>query len=111
MTKSYPKNYQPAPYNADILYGTFLEFEGDYLDKITFTRKNRGKRGYQVIIIDEVDNLFIDNILGSTRLTNSSKGFKFLAPYYFTTYLSVLLVDFAFKIKTKKNWNQLKIKR
>ena len=43
LTKSYPKNYQPAPYNADVLYGTFLEFEGDYLDEITSTRKIRGK--------------------------------------------------------------------
>ena len=111
MTTSYPKNYQPAPYNADILYGTFLEFEGDYLDEITSTRKIRGKRGYQVIIIDEVDNLFIDNILGSTRLTNSSKGFKFLAPYYFTTYLSVLLVDFASKLYTKIRLESIKDKK
>ena len=111
MTKSYPKNYQPAPYNADVLYGTFLEFEGDYLDEITSSRKIRGKRGYQVIIIDEVDNLFIDNILGSTRLTNSSKGFKFLAPYYFTTYLSVLLVDFAFKLYTKIKMKSIEDKK
>ena len=107
LTTAYPYDSEPGPYTCDILYGTFLEFEGDYLREITSDRNIRNERPYDVIIIDKVGNLFIDNILGSTRLTNSFKGFKFLAPYYFTTYLSVLLVDFAFKIKTKKNWNQL----
>ena len=58
--------------------------------------KIRKDRAYNVIIIDEVDNLFIDNILGSTRLTNSSLGFKFLIPFYLTIYLYFELIDYFF---------------
>ena len=110
LTTSYPRNYSSAPYEANILYGTFLEFEGDNLSELTSDEKIRNKmpRPYQVLIVDEVDNLFIDNILGSTRLTNSSKGFKYLIPYYFTTYLSVLLMDFFFKLRIKINLNLVK---
>ena len=67
----------PGPYKCNILYATFLEFEGDYLREITSGRNIRNNRENDVIIIDEVDNLFIDNILGVTRLTNTSKGFNF----------------------------------
>ena len=88
LTTGFPFNSESSPYNCDILYGTFLEFEGDYLREIATNRKIRNKRPYEVIIIDEVDNLFIDNILGSTRLTNHSKGFKFLMPLYLSSYLS-----------------------
>ena len=67
----------------------------------------RKGREYDVIIIDEVDNLFVDNILGSTRLTNSSRGFKFLIPIYLTVYLSIELFDYFFllyfKISLEKN--------
>jgi len=110
LTTSYPRNYSPVPYEANILYGTFLEFEGDNLSELTSDKKIRNKipRPYQVLIVDEVDNLFIDNILGSTRLTNSSRGFKFLVPYYFTTYLSVLLISFSFKMKSKIRLNSYK---
>ena len=108
LSTSYPRNYESSPYKANILYGTFLELEGDILRELTSTEKTRDTRDYQVVIVDEVDNLFIDNILGSTRLSNSSRGFKFLAPYYFTTYLSVLLIDFFLKLKLKINVNLIK---
>ena len=96
LTTSYPYYHQSEPYSVDILYGTFFEFEGDYLREITSDRKIRNGRPYDVIIIDEVDNLFIDNILGSTRLVNSSKGFKFLIPIYLSNYLSFELFDIFF---------------
>ena len=96
LTTDYPYDSNPEPYKSDILYGTFLEFEGDYLREVTSTRKIRNNRSYDVIIIDEVDNLFVDNILGSTRLTNSSRGFKFLIPIYLTVYLSIELSDYFF---------------
>ena len=103
LTTSYPFDSKPEPYSADILYGTFLEFEGDYLREITSDMKIRNKRSYDVIIIDEVDNLFVDNILGSTRLTNSSRGFKFLIPIYLTIYLSFELCDYFFMLLFKIN--------
>ena len=101
LTTDYPSNSQVEPYNANILYGTFLEFEGDYLREVTSDMKIRNERAYDVIIIDEVDNLFIDNILGSTRLTNSSLGFKFLTPLYLTIYLYFELFDYVFLLYFK----------
>ena len=98
LTTGYPYYYQSKPYTVDILYGTFLEFEGDYLREITSNIKIRNNRPYDVIIIDEVDNLFIDNILSSTRLVNPSKGFKFLIPIYLSNYISFELFDFFFII-------------
>lgn len=96
LTTSYPKYSKSFPYKSDILYGTFFEFEGDYLREIIKERNIRNNRPYEVIIIDEVDNLFIDNILSSTRLSDSSKGFKFLIPIYLSTYLSFELYDYLF---------------
>ena len=113
LTTGYPYNSESAPYNCDILYGTFFEFEADYLREITSYRKIRNKRPYDVIIIDEVDNLFIDNILGSTRLTNSSRGFKFLIPLYLSSYLSFELFDFFFLLFFKLSLENIedKVKR
>ena len=96
LSTGYPSNSRSGPYATDILYGTFLEFEGDYLREIVSNCKIRKSRPFDVIIIDEVDNLFIDNILGSTRLTNSSLGFKFLAPIYLSTYYYFELFDYVF---------------
>ena len=101
LTTSYPYDSCPEPYRANILYGTFLEFEGDYLREVTTHMKIRNGRCYEVIIIDEVDNLFIDNILGSTQLVNSACGFKFLLPIYLTTYLSFELCDYFFLLYFK----------
>ena len=96
LTTGYPCNSQSKPYQTDILYGTFLEFEGDYLREIIDYMNIRKGRPFDVIIIDEVDNLFIDNILGSTELTNSSLGFKFLILIYLTIYFNFELSDYFF---------------
>ena len=69
----------------------------------TSNDKIRNNRKYDVIIIDEVDNLFIDNILGSTRLTGSSRGFKFLIPIYLTIYIIFDFVDYIFLLFFKLN--------
>ena len=87
------KNYNPAPYKADIVYGTFLDFEGDLLDEISNSNIIRGDRPYDIIIIDEVDNMFIDGIKGSTQLTRSSKGYQFLIPIYLQIYLFIDILD------------------
>ena len=107
LTTNYPFDSQPEPYKANILYGTFLEFEGDYLREITSDDKIRNNRKYDVIIIDEVDNLFIDNILGSTRLTGSSRGFKFLIPIYLTIYILFDIINYFFLLFFKLNLNNV----
>ena len=114
LTTSYPKDSDSYPYKCDILYGTFLEFEGDCLRELISDKKIRNNRPYEVIIIDEVDNLFIDNILSSTRLTGSTKGFKFLIPLYLTAYLSFELYDYIFLFffsMNLKNVNEEKRKK
>ena len=110
LTTGFPYNSESEPYSVDILYGTFFEFEGDYLRELTSNRKIRKKRPFDVIIIDEVDNLFIDNILSSTRLTNSSRGFKFLIPLYLSNYLSFELFDFFFLLFFKLSLEDIKDK-
>ena len=109
LTTGYPYDSNTEPYRANILYGTFLEFEGDYLREITTNANIRDKRPYDVIIIDEVDNLFVDNILGSTRLTNSSRGYKFLIPIYIAIYLCFELSDYFFMLFFRISLNKLNL--
>jgi len=78
----YVEKFNPEPYKADIIYGTFLEFEGDFLDALIRNEQIRGKRKFEVLIVDEIDNLFIDNIGGSTRLVYSTMGYQFLSPIF-----------------------------
>ena len=83
LTVDYVEHFNPRPYKANIIYGTFLEFEGDILEELSADTIIRGKkRGFEVLIVDEIDNLFIDNIDGSTRLCYSTMGYQFLAPIF-----------------------------
>ena len=87
--KDKDKDSRSQPYRGDIVYGTFLSFEGDLLEEISSNQNIRGKREYDIIIIDEVDNAFIDCIEGSTQLSKSSKGYQFLFPLYISIYFFV----------------------
>ena len=83
LTVDYVENSNPDPYKEDIIYGSFLEYEGDYLRQLTQKNKIiRGNRKFEVLIVDEIDNLFIDNIDGSTRLVYSTMGYQFLTPIF-----------------------------
>lgn len=82
LTVDNVENANPEPYRANIIYGTFLEYEGDFLRELTSTRNIRGNRKFEVLIVDEIDNLFIDNIDGSTRLVYSTLGYQFLSPIF-----------------------------
>ena len=82
LTVDYVEHFNPRPYKANIIYGTFLEFEGDVLEELTSNTIVRGNRKFEVLIVDEIDNLFIDNIDGSTRLVYSTMGYQFLAPIF-----------------------------
>ena len=94
-------------YKANITYGTFLDFEGDYLDEISYNKEIRGDRPFDIIIIDEVDNAFIDCIQGSTQLTRSSKGYQFLIPMYVSIYMMVDLLDHAFLEESLKKFEEV----
>ena len=110
LVVDFVKDYQQAPYKADITYGTFLDFEGDLLDEISSNKIIRGDRPYDIVIIDEVDNAFIDCITGSTQLTHSSKGYQFLIPLYVSIYLFVDLLDNMYLEQTMKKYEEIMAK-
>ena len=69
-------------YNSNIVYGTILSFAGDYLRTSFIGTKGRGDRNFDVIIIDEIDNICLDNIMNQTQLLDNFKGYKFLEYIY-----------------------------
>ena len=99
LTASYPQHYSSIPYKSKILYGTFLEFEGDYLYDLTSQENIRNDRTHDVIIIDEIDNLLIDNLLGRIELTHASKGYNFLFPFYLIFFEYIEIFDFIFMMR------------
>ena len=107
LSVDYVKDENPGPYKADILYGTFLDFEGDLLKEITDNKEIRGERPYDIIIIDEVDNAFIDCIQGSTQLTYPSKGYQFLMPIYVSIYLMFELLNYFYINESVKKFNEI----
>ena len=99
----------PSPYQSDIdiVYGTFLAFEGDLLDGIRNNENIRKNRKFDIIIIDEVDNAFIDCIEGSTQLSQSSKGYQFLLPMYVSIYFFVDILDNLYLEEVKKQYDEI----
>ena len=69
-------------YYSDIVYGSILSFAGDYLRTSFIGSKGRGNRNFDIIIIDEIDNICLDNIMNQTELLDNFKGYKFLEYIY-----------------------------
>ena len=68
--------YRKNCYLADIVYGDTMNFIGDTLRDI---RKNtKYGRGFDILIVDEVDNLFIDQSNMKIQLTSSIVGMEML---------------------------------
>lgn len=107
LTDDNCRQYEEAPYKTDIVYGTFLDFEGDLLDEISSNKKIRGDRKFEIIIIDEVDNMFIDGIEGSTQLTHPSKGYQYLIPMYLSIYLFVDILDHLLYEQLIKQYDEI----
>ena len=93
-------------YEADIIYGTVLSFAGDYLRTNFIGTKGRGYRKFDIIIIDEIDNICLDNIMNQTELLDNFKGYKLLEYIYLFIYynLQIILTEFA-----KHNNNKFEI--
>ena len=78
-------------YNSDIVYGDLLHFIGDELYDIT--ENTKAGRGFDVVIADEVDNMFIDQNSRKVQLSNPIPGFdslKQLMIYMWGTGTSIL---------------------
>jgi superfamily II DNA or RNA helicase len=71
----------PKPcYLADVLYGSLLYFIGDTLRDITLNTKLG--RGYDLVIVDEVDNMFVDQTKMKVQLSSAIAGFEMLRPIF-----------------------------
>ena len=71
-------------YLKDVVYGTTFEFQADILkDEYELTGK-RKKRGFDIVIVDEIDSMLIDEYASKTRL---SKNKPFLEKYSVFLYL------------------------
>ena len=87
-------------YDADILYGDCLNFEADILRAIFLGAPGRkNERGFDCIIIDEIDNICIDNIKNITELLDDFPGYKSLEFIYIYIYCLLMKIDDEYKNK------------
>ena len=63
-----------AAYKADIVYGTVPEFQFTFIRDVYLNHNERGERGYDIAIIDEVDNMLIDSSGRCSRLSSTIPG-------------------------------------
>ena len=81
-------------YDANIVYGDTLSFEGDILRTNFMGIVGRGsKRTFDCIIIDEIDNICIDNIRNTTELLDNFHGYKYLEYIYLYIYNKLSEID------------------
>ncbi|MCG8034910.1 MAG: hypothetical protein JAZ03_22430, partial [Candidatus Thiodiazotropha taylori] len=65
-----------SAYSADVVYGTVGNFAADTLRQ-EFEGKNiRGNRGFDAVIVDEVDYMTLDNGVQVTFLSHASSGMR-----------------------------------
>ena len=85
-------------YSTDILYGDCLNFEADILRAVFLGIPGRKiDRGYECIIIDEIDNICIDNIKNITELLDDFPGYKALEYIYIYIYNLLIEIDIKYK--------------
>ena len=87
-----------ACYNTDILYGDCLNFEADILRANFLGAPGRKiDRGFECIIIDEIDNICIDNIKNITELLDDFPGYKSIEYIYIFIYCELMKIDQEYK--------------
>lgn len=90
-------------YACDITYGTNNELGFDYLrDNMVVRKQDRVQRGFNFVILDEVDSILIDE--ARTPLIISGRGMKSSEAYYSAQKFAKALKiddDFEIDIKTK----------
>ena len=63
------KGEEKSIYSNDIVYGTTFEFQGDILSDEYKLSGIRDKRGFDTVIVDEIDSMLIDEYASKTRLS------------------------------------------
>ena len=96
-------------YSLDIVYGDTTQFSADILLQDYDFMKKRGNRGYDIVIIDEVDSMCIDNLGTKTQLTKKFSGYQSLYTFY---YVVIYVFNFiAFEMKFTNNRRDIEEKR
>ena len=96
-------------YKADIIFGDSTNFCADILlDEYEFCNQ-RKERIFDVVIIDEVDNMCIDNLASKTQLTKKFPGYQSLYTFYYTIILCFIFI--AEKMKLVKEPIEIEKKR
>ena len=96
-------------YSLDIVYGDTTQFSADILLQEYEFIQTRMDRKFDVVIIDEVDNMCIDNLATKTQLTKKFSGYQSLYTFY---YIILYVFNFiAFDMKLTNNRDELEQKR
>lgn len=69
-------------YKSDIVFGTIGNFQFDYLRDKFIGQQTRGDRPFEIIILDEVDNMLIDNAQHIAKLSENFPGMECLKYSY-----------------------------
>lgn len=67
-----------AIYTADVVYGDELNFSGDWLRSQFFRQNTRGRRKFDICLLDEVDNLLFDKMSHSVQIAGKEPGISLL---------------------------------
>ena len=103
LSDDYVKDNQPECYKADILYGSFLDFEGNIYNELFHKKEIIGRRKKDIIIIDDIDNVFIDCIEEREQFIHSSnKSSMFLHLYLLANLKYGFINDYCIKEILKK---------
>ena len=103
LSDDYVKDNQPECYKADILYGSFLDFEGNIFNELFHKKEIIGRRKKDIIIIDDIDNVFIDCIEEREQFIHSSnKSSMFLHLYLLANLKYGFINDYCIKEILKK---------
>ena len=62
------------------MYGTPINFSGDILRSEFMGRKIRKGRKFDIVIVDEVDNMLYDSLNSHTQLAGIDPGMNHLLP-------------------------------
>ena len=89
-------------YDLDIIYGDSSSFSADILRQDFEFIPTRKARGYDVVIIDEVDSMCIDNLATKTQLTKNFPGYQSLYTFYYSIILSFCFIADEMKLTNDK---------
>ncbi len=96
-------------YSLDIVYGDTTQFSADILLQEFEFISTRQKRGFDVVIVDEVDNMCIDNLATKTQLTKKFPGYQSLYTFYYI--IIYVFIFLAADMKLTNNRDELEKKR